>query len=131
MAKNRVRATPKQMKAVDNIVSGRFRSTAAAMRDAGYSSVSATHPAHVLMNSRGVEAYLTMLDEKSQRKYNLNLGDKIMEGYLEGLEATKPLKLGQRVVEIPDWMTRKQFLDRFAEFFGWIQIQKRNQSVRT
>ena len=119
MPKNRVRVTLKQKQAVDNIISGQFKSVATAMRDAGYSAVSATHPAHALMNRRGVEAYLAKLDELSQRKFNLSLPDKVMETYMDGLDATKVVRICKQTEERPDWLVRKAFADKFSEFFGW------------
>lgn len=114
MSKNRVKATLKQKKAVDNIISGEFKSVAAAMKDAGYSPVSASHPAHALMNSRGVEVYLAKLDEKSQKLWGLKLPEKVMDTYLEGLEATKVVKVGKQTEERPDWLARKSFADKFS-----------------
>lgn len=123
MSKNRVRATLKQKKAVDNIVSGQFKSIAAAMKDAGYSAVSASHPAHALMDRRGVEVYLEKLDEISQRRFNLSLRDKVMETYMDGLDATKIARIGKQTLERPDWAVRKSFADKFSEFFGWSKEQ--------
>ena len=92
MSKNRVKATLKQKKAVDNIISGEFKSVAAAMKDAG-SPVSASHPAHALMNSRGVEVYLAKLDEKSRNSGGSNFPKKL---WIPILRDWKPQKLESR-----------------------------------
>lgn len=113
--KNKVKPTLKQKAAVDNIVTGKFKSVGAAMRDAGYSAKSSKKPRHALINRRGVEVYLNKLDKMAQKRFSLCLRDKVMETYLDGLDAVKPY--GKK--EYPDHMARKAFADRFSEFFGW------------
>ena len=50
--------TALQKRAVDNIVSGKFENTAAAMREAGYSKTTSLRSLEKLGRSKGVETYL-------------------------------------------------------------------------
>ena len=113
----KVKPTPKQQIAVDNIVSGKFKSVKGAMVDAGYSEESAKNPGVKLLHSRGVEEYLKSLSIKCRQRFKMGLRDKVMEVYLDGLEATK--LYGKDALERPDHLARKAFADKFAEFFGW------------
>lgn len=122
--------TEKQRKAIDGYLKG--RKWTEALRVAGYSKLSALHYSKKeFFNSRGAQKFVTQIDRKAAQRFGESLPDKVMEGYLDGLEATKSVKLGQRLVENPDWVTRKQFLDRFSEFFGWIQARKRSYNAAT
>lgn len=107
--------TVKQVKGVDNILSGRFPNSTQALRAAGYGK-------HIKVGqefykAQGVELYLKTISKVAKKRWNYSLPDKVMLTYLDGLEATK--LAGKDAVEHPDWMARKVFADRFAEFFGW------------
>lgn len=117
--KFKVKTTAKQKQAVDNIVSGKFKSVAAAVRDAGYSDKVAKSASQNVLPARGIEVYLELLDKKAQRQFNLCLKDKVMEVYLDGLDATKRVRVGKRSFMDVDHLARKAFADRFSEFFGW------------
>jgi len=114
----RVKATEKQKRAVNNIISGRFNSRAEAMREAGYAKTTSYRLTEKLLESKGVEAYIKSLDVTAQKKWGLSLPMKTMLVYLSGLDATK--FYGKDGVEHPDFAVRLKFADRFAEFFGWI-----------
>lgn len=105
--------------AVNNILSGDFKSTAPAMRDAGYSKRSSLNSRHTLFNRRGVQVYIESLFEIARRRWGMSLPEKVMLVYLDGLEATK--RIGRKAVEFPDWVTRKAYLDTLAGFLGWIK----------
>lgn len=122
--------TLKQKKAVDNILSGEFRSVAAAMRDAGYSEKSSFNPKHTLANRSGVQEYVESLSRIARKRWDMSLPDKVMETYLDGLEATKLYT--RKAIEHPDYVTRLAFANTIAEFFGWIQSftsRKKNNIV--
>lgn len=106
-----------QKRAVENILSGRFKSRAAAMRDAGYSKTTSHRPTEKLARSKGVQAYLEQLGGEAMKRWNMSIQDKVMSTYLDGLEATK--LVGKNAVEHPDYIARKMFADSFANFFGW------------
>ena len=126
MAKRKVKPTEMQKKAVDNIISGKFKTIKASMTDAGYSDVSAEQPSRALAETRGVEIYLASLSAKAKKRWDSSLEDKVMDTYMDGLDATK--LFGKDGIEHPDWMARKSFADRFSEFFGWVS---KNQGPST
>ena len=107
--------TLKQVKGVDNVLSGRFPSASQALRAAGYGKH--VKPGPEFFKAQGVELYLKTLSKVAKKRWNYSLPDKVMLTYLDGLEATK--LAGKDAVEHPDWLARKAFADRFAEFFGW------------
>lgn len=113
---NRVKPTLKQVSAVNNILSGEFKSYASAMREAGYSKKSSFNPRHTLGNRRGVQAYLNSLSEAAKRRWGVSLPVKVMMVYLDGLEANK--LVGREAVEWPDWMIRLAFAEKLSEFLG-------------
>ena len=114
--------TPKQKLAVDNILSGRFKTKTAALQDAGYSDRVSRRPAETLGRARGVQIYLKTLDERSRKKFTMDIREKMMDVYFEGISATKLVRGSRsRYKEWPDWMARKAFVDRLAEFVGWLQ----------
>jgi len=115
--KYKVKVTEKQRRAVDNIVTGKFKTAPPAMRDAGYTLESSKEPDKNLFSRRGVELYLKTLSKVCKNRFNLSLQDKVMTTYLDGLEATK--LYGKNAIEHPDTMARIASADRFAEFFGW------------
>ena len=115
----KVKPTPRQAVAVNNILSGQYRSIASAMREAGYSKKSSFNPRHILGNRRGVQAYLDSLSEAAKRRWGVSLPVKVMITYLDGLEATK--LVGREAVEWPDWMIRHAFAEKLSEFLGWAE----------
>lgn len=117
MKSYKVKPTEKQIQTVDNIVSGKFKKLAPAMRDGGYSQSSSLSSQNAFLKRRGVELYLKTLSKLCKRRFNLSLQDKVMTTYLDGLEATK--LFGKDAIEHPDHLTRMSAADRFAEFFGW------------
>src|SRR3989344_1997291 len=110
-----------QKRAVDNVLSGNFKSVAEAMREAGYSGTTSYRPSEKLAKSKGVQAYLKQLGDKAIQKFGMSLEDKVLEVYLEGLDAQKPY--GKSAELFPDHIIRLQFADRFAYFFGWAKDQ--------
>lgn len=112
----KVKATPRQINAVNNILSGEFKSIAEALREAGYSEKSSLNPRHVLANRQGVETYIKSLSVIAQKRWNLSLPNKVALIYLDGLSATKIVGKG---IEFPDWSIRLASANTFANFFGW------------
>jgi len=117
--KYKVKTTAKQKQAVDNVLGGKFKNLNSALQDAGYSKSSSMSAQRNVFMRRGVEVYLAQLDKKAQRRFGLNLKEKVMETYLDGLDATKWVRKGKRSIEHPDFLARKQFADKFSEFFQW------------
>jgi len=106
-----------------------------ALRSAGYNESSALHYSKKeFLNSAGVQRYISRIGRKAELRFGESLPEKVINlltlpCYLDGLEAAKPVKGSQGTVESPDWMTRKQYLDKFVEFFGWIQTKKRSKGA--
>ena len=121
MPKGRVVYAPTAMQkqGVDNILSGKYRNFAPALRDAGYTKSVANAPGHNFFNAQGVQLYLKTLSKVAKKRWNVSLPDKVALTYLDGLEATK--LAGKDAIEHPDFATRLTYADRFAEFFGWRQ----------
>jgi|SRR3990167_501372 len=117
-----------QKRAVDNVLSGNFKSVAEAMREAGYSGTTSYRPSEKLAKSKGVQAYLKQLGDKAIQKFGMSLEDRVLEVYLEGLDAQKPY--GKNAELFPDHMTRLQFANSFASFFGWQKDQTREGKVQ-
>ena len=109
--------TAKQKMAVDAIISGKAKSKMGAMRIAGYSKSSTNDAVTRLFNGGGIKKYLAELDRKSREKFGLTIQDKVMETYLNGLDATK--LYGKKAKEHPDHLARIAYADRFSKFFGW------------
>ena len=114
---------PKHEKLVDNLISGQFKTKEAAAVSAGYTrkSVEAGVASRVL-KTHAVDVYLKKLDKISRTKFRVGLQDKVMNTYMEGLDATR--LFGKEGIEHPDWQARKSFADSFATFFGWIESEK-------
>jgi len=121
----KIKVTEKQMRAVNNIISGNFKSRAEAMREAGYSKTTSHRPAEKLFKSKGVDAYIKSLNVTTQKKWGLSLETKTMEVYLDGLDATKLYGKDGKIH--PDYAVRLQFADRFSEFLGW---SKKTENMR-
>jgi len=109
--------TPMQKRGVDNILSGNYNAAAPALRDAGYKPSTAIKSQDNFFKAKGVGLYLKTLSKVAKKRWNVSLPDKVALTYLDGLEATK--LYGKNAIEAPDYMARKAYADRFAEFFGW------------
>ena len=109
---------PRPERLVDNIISGEYKTREGAAIAAGYSPTSARHGlAKKILESEAVQVYLKKIDKVSREKYHSSIQDSVMNTYFEGLKATK--LFGKDGIEHPDWLARKSFADKFAEFFGW------------
>ena len=117
---NRVKPTEKQIKAINGVLSGKNPSQA--MTGAGYSRKTTSHTKQNFFHSQGVLQYLAKMDKESLMRFNMNLGDKLVSVYVGGLEATK--LHGRNAIEHPDWIARKAFADKLAEFMGWTKEDK-------
>src|SRR3990167_4824318 len=109
--------TPLQKRGVDNILSGKYKTYAHALRDAGYAPSVAAHAEDKFFKAKGVQLYLKTLSKVAKKRWSVSLPDKVALTYLDGLEATK--LYGKNAVEHPDHAVRLSYADRFAEFFGW------------
>jgi len=120
-SKLKVKPTAKQIRAVDNILSGKFKSLKGAMEEAGYKS-GTNEPSRVLLRSRGVEIYLAGLDKLARRRFGVHLQPLLMERYLDGIDATRMVRVGKNRSKLhPDFAVRKTYIDRLSEFLGWTQ----------
>src|SRR3989344_352371 len=108
--------TKRQKKAIDGIVFD-GKSKFQAMKDAGYSHNCAKYPKHILGNAKGVREYLQTLNKTCVNRFSMTLENKVMQVYLDGLDAQQLTKYG----EYPDHKVRLAFADRFARFFNWIE----------
>lgn len=113
--------TPRGKRAVDNWLSGKFKTKKDALLEAGYSQSTASTNAHNVFQTQGIQLYLKTLSKISKHRTGLSLPDKVAMVYLDGLEATK--LYGKNAIEAPDWQARKAFADKFSEFFGWSHPQ--------
>ena len=120
MSKGRVAYGPTlmQKKAVDGIIN-EGKSAYRAMVDAGYSKSVADKPKPRLAERDGVKIYLQTLEQKALKRFKMSLKDKVMETFLNGIDANKYYE--RTGVEYPDHKTRGEFADRFARFFGWVE----------
>lgn len=119
MTRYEIKPNSKQIKAINNFLSGQFKSLASAMRNAGYSENSSYNPRHVLLNRRGVQAYFRDLSSEARKRFKAPLEEVVMNIYLGGLTATKGGKGPQ-----PDWRVRLAHADRFAFLWGWMTCCK-------
>ena len=117
---NRVKPTEKQIKAINGVLAG--KKPTQAMTEAGYSSKTASHAKQNFFQSRGVANYVSKMNKKCREKFEMNLDEKLVDVYLSGLEATK--LHGRKTIEHPDWMARKTFADKLADFMGWTRENK-------
>ena len=107
-----------QVKAVDNILSGNFKSVAAAMREAGYSESTSFHALEKLGKSKGIQAYLKLLGADAIKRWGITIEEKVAHVYLDGLDAERPSR--RKDVQYPDWKTRLVSADKISEFLGWV-----------
>lgn len=104
--------THKQKVAVDNIMSGKFKSNKQALVSAG---VRTSVPA--FLQQQGVQTYIAGFEKKALVKFGVCLDDKLMDVYLDGLDAKTVGKFGGDV----DHKTRKEFADTIATMKGYLQ----------
>jgi len=129
MAEERqIPVTKKQKQAVENMLSGKFKSKSAALQAAGYTGGEAGSPAR-FMQATGVRQYLKRIGKKAKKLFKMKLEDKVMQVYMEGLNADKPF--GKDAIMAADHPTRKMFADRFSEFFGWTTEAPATAPVQT
>ena len=112
----KIKPTEKQKRAVENILSGRFNSKKAALLDAHYSKKSSEN-AKLMLEKKGVKQYLAALGNNAKKRWNMEIEDKLLNVYMDGLDAEKPY--GKDAQLHADHPTRLKFADRLSEFFGW------------
>lgn len=117
---NRVKPTEKQIKAINGVLVG--KKPTQALTEAGYSPKTSSHAKQNFFHSQGVLQYLAKMDKESLMRFNMNLGDKLVSVYVSGLESTK--LHGRNAIEHPDWLARKAYADKLAEFMGWTKEDK-------
>lgn len=117
---NRVKPTEKQIKAINGVLAG--KKPTQALTEAGYSPKTSSHVKQNFFHCRGVIQYLAKMDKESLRKFKMHTGEKLIDVYLNGLEATK--LHGRNAIEHPDWLARKAFADKLAEFMSWTKEDK-------
>ena len=110
--------TPLQRRAVDNILSRQFKSTAEAMRAAGYSTSTSFHALEKLGRSKGIQAYLKLLGADALKRWGLTIEEKVAHVYLDGLDADRPSR--RKDIKYPDWKARLASADKISEFLGWV-----------
>ena len=120
-----VSPTPRQIKAINGILAGQ-ETAKEAMLSAGFSEETSRNPKVNLYDRRGVQAYLSTLDETSRQKFNSSIIDRALNVYSEALEANKmvPVRVtttGNKVVAksaaLPDHQIRIQAADRIVALF--------------
>ena len=115
-----------QKKAVDNIMSGKYKSKGAAIRAAGYSAKSAHNP-HLIVGSEGVQTYIKNFEQKAVVRFGMSLDEKIQDVYLDGLDADKPL--GKHGDVIQDHKMRKEFADTIQESRGMMKSKQKGGQI--
>lgn len=119
MSKRKTKPTPMQKKAIDNVMSGKFKTKKEALLDAGYSESTAdTKSVGRIVRSAGGQAYLEQFSEKAKARYGMTIESKLQDVYLDGLEADRPW--GKNDI-MPDYKVRKDYADKIAEMLGWIR----------
>ena len=119
--KYKVKTTPLQKKGVDNIMSGNYKSKKDAIKAAGMSDTTAHNP-QLFVKQKGVQAYLKTFEQKAVVKFGMSLDEKIMDVYLDGLDADKPL--GKHGEVIQDHKMRKEFADTIQESRGMMKSKQ-------
>jgi len=109
------RATAKQIRGVQNILSGKYKTKAKALRDAGYSDSMALDP-DKFMATKGVQAIIERIDEVSVDRYQMPIQSKLVEVWLKGLEAVKPY--GKDANLYPDYPTRLKYAEALSTVLG-------------
>lgn len=120
------KTTNLQKRAVDNIMSGEYKSKSAAMIAAGYSKRVSRTPSQVI-SSPGVQEYLKNFEQKAVVRFGMSLDQKIMDVYLDGLDADRPL--GNLGDIMPDHKVRKDFADTIQESRGMMKSKAKGGQV--
>ena len=123
--KHKPKTTPMQKEAVDNIMSGKYKSKKKALLAAGYSENTANNPGKDFIARTGVQKYLASFEKKAVVKFGMSLDQKIQEVYLDGLDADKPF--GKNDI-MPDHRMRKEFADTIQESRGMMRSKGRSKS---
>ena len=116
--KKKVKATNRQKTAIDNLMSGQYKTEKAALMAAGFSEQSAAKGKSMILQTRGAEEYLKNFEAKALVKFGMTIHSKLQDVYLEGLDADRPW--GKNDV-IPDYKIRKNYADTIAEMLGIIE----------
>lgn len=116
--------TAMQKAAVDNLLSGNYKTKKAALLAAGYSKYTSDNPQLIYGSAKsegklGVKRYLDTFDLKAQARFKQTLKSKLQDVYLDGLEAVKPY--GKRGDIHPDYSTRLSYEDRIAEMLSLLE----------
>ena len=108
----------RQKTAVQGFLDG--RKWAEALRLAGYSHKTTLHFSKKdFLESRGVKTLLNQLGDVAMQRFGMSLPDKIVSGYLDGIDATRVVNAGKKTRKYPDFIVRKAYLDKLCEFLGW------------
>jgi len=120
--KRRVITKPMQKQAIDNIMSGKYKSKKRAIMAAGYSESVGNNP-HLLLSKKGALQYLENFETKARIKFGVPIESKLQDVYLEGLEADRPW--GKNDI-IPDYKVRKEYADTISEMLGLVKTKARD-----
>lgn len=109
---NKRHTTDMQKKAVDNYLSGKYKTKKDAVAAAGYGRN--RNATSLVYNGAGVKVYLEKLEAQARKKYGVDLREKSVDVLMEGLDAYKVTKEGNN----PDFAVRKQYLDKLYDLMG-------------
>ncbi|MBU0598683.1 hypothetical protein KKF61_06925 [Patescibacteria group bacterium] len=116
------KTTPMQKRAVDNLMSGQYKTDKAAIMAAGFSKQSAEKGKSMILKTTGAQKYLENFEQKALDRFGMTLESKLQDVYLDGLDADKPW--GKNNI-IPDFDVRKKYADRIAEMLGVIETKSK------
>ena len=114
MKRNKVKPTEQQKKAVNGVMQG--KSMRSSMITAGYSEKTASAPSKNFLARAGVQVYLKKFDKVSRQKFGMNLQDKLISTFTDGLESTK--LYGKSAVVHPDFSTRFVYANKLSDLIG-------------
>lgn len=120
--KKKVKPTNMQKVAIDNLMSGQYKTDKAAIMAAGFTEQSAAKGKSMILQTRGAEEYLKNFEAKALIKFGMTIHSKLQDVYLEGLDADKPW--GKNDI-IPDYDIRKKYADTIAEMLGIIESRSK------
>jgi hypothetical protein len=103
-------ATIKQKRAFKVITENPRASIGSAMREAGYSKVTATKPSDMTNSQSWQELMETYLPDK-----------KLAEVHQRGLDAKRSIVIDKEIIEVPDQLTQKQYLELAYKIKGKIK----------
>jgi hypothetical protein len=107
----------RQMRVVNNILSGKYKTKKDALVAAGYSKKSSSA---IVLGRKGVQQYLDKFEHKALSRWKMPIRSKLQNVYLDGLDADKPH--GKK--KIPDYKIRKEYADTIAEQLGLLNSKK-------